>query len=130
MMLDGDVTAFIRRGDLIIRGDSEDNQILITQEDGVVVIEGDETTVNGEESVELPMFTRDLLIRPSQDAFFRASLPSWTSSFGRWNSRTCRPRDTCSRAHVSTITPPKLQRRSSLARPPAGRGRTPMPRRR
>jgi len=34
------------------------NQILLTLEDGMVHVEGNQTNVNGEEAVDLPLFTR------------------------------------------------------------------------
>lgn len=64
LMLDGDVTASLRGGDLTIRGDAEDNAILITQPTrGTIHIEGlDDTAVNGEESVEFSLGAGDLTI--------------------------------------------------------------------
>ena len=68
VLLDGDVTAFIRDGDLIIRGDSADNRITITRAAaGVIRVWGeDDTTVNGEEFVDLRRMSDDLRIRMRQ----------------------------------------------------------------
>lgn len=69
VLLAGDVTALIRGGsDLVVRGDSDDNAILIEQVDATTLrVTGlDETTVNGEESVDLPMLTDDLIVLMTQ----------------------------------------------------------------
>ena len=68
VMLDGDVTASLRNGALTLRGDSDDNQIVITQtKSRTLLIEGlDETTINGEESVDFSKFSGDLILIFSQ----------------------------------------------------------------
>lgn len=68
LLLAGDVIVSASAGDLVIRGDVEDNQVLITQPDtNTVRIAGlDETTVNGQEFVDLPGLSDDLLIRMRQ----------------------------------------------------------------
>ncbi len=68
LMMDGNVTATLANGDLTIRGDGEDNQIVITRRNsGKIRITGEEdTTVNGREFVDLPAMSDDLIIRMRQ----------------------------------------------------------------
>jgi len=64
-LLSGNVTALLRAGDVIIRGDDEDNQIIISQTDSKTIqIEGvDGTLINGQESVDLRRMSDDLIVR-------------------------------------------------------------------
>jgi|GEM_PF-2157352 len=55
-LLAGDVSVYLLRGDLSIRGDSADNQIAVSRENDAYVIRGLEgTTVGGEAEVSIPM---------------------------------------------------------------------------
>jgi hypothetical protein len=66
--LDGNVAASLQSGDLTIRGDSQDNQIVITRRSsGGVRIEGlEDTTINGQDFVNFASITDDLLIHMQQ----------------------------------------------------------------
>jgi hypothetical protein len=64
VMLDGNVTASLTGGDLTVRGDAQDNHVLITRRSsGKIRIAGEEdTAVNGRRFVDLPQMSDDLLI--------------------------------------------------------------------
>src|SRR5258708_37640092 len=68
LLLDGDVSALLSGGDLVIRGDAQDNQIVITQlAAGTIRIAGlEQTTVNGQPSVDVQKFSGNLLIQMQQ----------------------------------------------------------------
>src|SRR4051812_44657819 len=69
-MLAGDVTAKIVNGDLIIKGDRNDNQIAITQSGTTITVTGTGTTVNSDPSAVLTGFTGsiELKMRRGNDA--------------------------------------------------------------
>jgi len=68
LLMDGDVSALLSGGDLVIRGDAQDNQIVITQlAAGTIRIAGlEQTTVNGKPSVDVQNFSGDLLVQMQQ----------------------------------------------------------------
>jgi hypothetical protein len=63
-LLSGNCTADVTRaGDLVINCDNEDNSVTVEGYGDYIEVEGhDETTINGQESVEFPGFSRDLKI--------------------------------------------------------------------
>jgi hypothetical protein len=63
-LLSGNCTASVTKaGDLVINCDNEDNSLTVEGYGDYIEIEGhDETTINGQESVEIPGFSRDLRI--------------------------------------------------------------------
>jgi len=68
LFLDGNITAAVSNGNLVIQGSSEDNQILISRpHTGTIRIEGlEDTTVNGKDSVDFSQFSHDLSIQMQQ----------------------------------------------------------------
>jgi hypothetical protein len=65
LVLNGAVSAVLLGNDLIINGDAEDNQITITQPTaGALRIAGsDNTTINGNPSLDVPQFAGNLIIQ-------------------------------------------------------------------
>ncbi|MGH7180325.1 MAG: hypothetical protein ACREJC_23300, partial [Tepidisphaeraceae bacterium] len=68
VMMDGNVTALLSGGDLTVRGDRDDNDIIMTRRnDGRIRIAGREgTTVNGHSFVDLSAPSDDVLIQMQQ----------------------------------------------------------------
>src|SRR5688572_10694064 len=64
ILMDGNVAASLAAGDLVVRGDGQDNQVVITRRSsGKIRIAGEEdTTVNGKRFVELSPMSDDLMI--------------------------------------------------------------------
>jgi len=67
-LLSGNVTVFLRHGDLVFRGDKQDNQVVISSPSpGTVRVEGlDETTVGGKAFADFAANLRNLLITSLQ----------------------------------------------------------------
>src|SRR5262245_23973216 len=76
LLLNGDVTASLQNGNVSVAGDTEANEILISQPSpGTIHIEGLEgTTVNGQASVDLPGVTGGLTILMDQGNEDRAAV--------------------------------------------------------
>ncbi len=68
MLLSGNVTALLQSGNLLVRGDGGDNQIVISRRsDGTTRITGrDATTVNGHVAVTLGKITHDVTVKMQQ----------------------------------------------------------------
>src|SRR5882672_3137258 len=68
LFLSGDASAVLLGKDLIIHGDSDDNQITITQPNtGTLRIAGsDDTTINGHPLLDIPQFAGNLIIQTQE----------------------------------------------------------------
>ena len=68
LFMDGDVSVTFSNGELCIRGDGDDNQVIISQPSpGTIRVEGrEETGVNGEESVDFSGPLDDLKVNMKQ----------------------------------------------------------------
>src|SRR5687767_10990720 len=68
LMMNGNVLALLQSGDLIVRGDADDNQFVMSRRStGAIRIKGlEDTTINGKKSVDLPQPSDDLMILMQQ----------------------------------------------------------------